>query len=120
MERARCVLISLCRGIASLRPVCVEHELNGFLEVLKAFVLGFALTIGAANFQTRCPKAPFGRFSPVNNGGKLSHKLFILRVSVEGKKIPLQERVAKIFLFPATAELTIFRYHVFAHYWENL
>src|SRR6266496_2109148 len=51
----------------------VQQELNGLLEVAKAFCLGLALAIRARNFQTRRPITALIGFASVNNSCELFH-----------------------------------------------
>ena len=45
-----------------------QQELNGLLEIGQTFLLGFALAVGAGNFQACRPETALLRFAPVRPG----------------------------------------------------
>ncbi len=49
----------------------VQQGLNGFLEVAKTFLPGFALAVAAGDFQASGLKTALIRFASVNNGCEL-------------------------------------------------
>jgi len=61
-----------------LPPVGIQQELNRLCKVAQTFILGFALSIGAGDFQAGRPKTAFVRLALMNDRSELFHTVAII------------------------------------------